>query len=206
MARRSLPTVSLAGLAALALVAGGLDLLAREAYRRATDAEGREAARRRALPDANLLDLDDPALPRSALVGALALRPRDPRLLAALAARRDDPLDDDALRLALEAVRVAPHAAGVAHAVTERLLRAGEDLAARAVRAADTVRRAVASGRGDVAPLVEDAAHLRARARAVLDTVIAVDAGLSPTAPGRGPVGERAGLASRLRAELDEAP
>ncbi|MBL9087819.1 MAG: hypothetical protein JNM10_11840 [Planctomycetia bacterium] len=197
------------GLAALGVAAFALatrEAVGREAWRRATTAAEVAAARAALLPDAGLvvlpLDGEDPAVLRR----ALALRPRDPRLLAALAAAAPDPLDDAALASAVRASAVAPYAGGVADATTSRLLAAGEELAAAAVLWRDRVRRAAASARPDREELALEAARTLARARAVLGAVLAVDAALSPTTPGRAPVTERAAVARRRLAELEEAP
>jgi len=198
--------------AILALLALGTFALAarevvgRDAWRRATTVEEIASARAALLPDAGLVVLPQDATDVATLRRALALRPRDPRLLAALAAASPEPLDDAALALAVHASAVAPYAGGVADATTSRLLAAGEELAAAAVLWRDRVRRAAASTRPDREELAREAARTLARARAVLGAVVAVDAALSPTTPGRAPVTERAAVARRRLAELEETP
>ena len=196
--------VALLGLATFALAAR--EVAGREAWRRAGTAEDLAAARAGLLPDAGLVALPADAGDVATLRRALVLRPRDPRLLAALAEALPDPLAPDALALAVRATVVAPYAGGVADATTRRLLAAGEARAAAAVLWRDRARRAERSGRPDREEVAREASRALAGAREVLEAVLAVDAALSPTTPGRAPVGERAATARRRLAELEDAP
>jgi len=198
--------------AAVALV-GGLtfavavrEVAGREAWRRAPDAVALAAARAWTLPDAGLVVLPTEADVPEALRRALTLRPRDPRLLAALAVGAADPFDAAALALAVHAVAVAPYAGSVADATSARCLAEGEVRAATAVLWRDRARRAAASGRPDRTEVAAEAARSLADARRVLGAVLAVDAALSPTTPGRAPVTERAAQARRLLADLEATP
>ncbi|MFO0933821.1 MAG: hypothetical protein U1E39_14115 [Planctomycetota bacterium] len=182
------------------------EAVGREAWRRACTPAEVEAARASRFPDAGLVVLPADAADVETLRRALVLRPRDPRLLAALAAAGDDPLSPEALALAVRASVVAPYAGGVADATTERLLAAGEARAAAAVLWRDRARRAVSSGRPDRDEVAREAARSLAAAREVLEAVLAVDAALSPTTPGRAPVTERAAAARRRLDELGDAP
>jgi hypothetical protein len=195
--------------ALLSLVTVGLaarEAVGRAAWRNAETAADLAAARASLLPDAGLVALPFDAGDVATLRRALVLRPRDPRLLSALAEAAEDPLAPAALALAVRATVVAPYSGRVADATTARLLAAGEARAATAVLWRDRARRAAASGRPDREELEREAERSLAGAREVLEAVLAVDAALSPTTPGRAPVTERADAARRRLAELEETP
>lgn len=193
-----------AGLAAATFLVAANEVTTRDAARDGVDPEARAAVRRRRLPDADLVDPATDGL--AAADAALAVRPRDPWLLAAAAAARPDPLDDRALALAVRAAEVGPWAGAVADATAARLLAGGQDLATRGRRLRERATRAAAAGRPDAAGLAAEAEVALQRARAVLDAVVAVDAAIAPSTPGRGPLREKAADARQWLEALEGRP
>jgi hypothetical protein len=153
-----------------------------------------------AFPDADVAAGDERVDPAQRFARSLALRPRDPRLLASLASALERTDGAEAVRLRVHAARVAPYDGQLAAVSGTRLLELGRRAVERA--ALESERAARAAGRPGATEHEAEARSARDVAERAFQAVLDVDAATGPRAPHRRFVLENADEARRRLEEL----
>jgi hypothetical protein len=186
---------------AATLALGARELVCRRAWERAEDPASRSDAASAVLPDA---DVEAGGAGPDAATRALALRPRDPRLLVMAARARLTADDVEAARLVARAAEVAPYAGEITGFFVPTLFERGEAAARAAADGEERARRAERAKDAGAAALREESLRQREAARAAFGAIVELDRLIAPKAPGRRAISDRVEAARQWLLDLSD--
>jgi hypothetical protein len=158
------------------------EVSSRMTWLHAEDGASRTSAAAMILPDADVVAFEGD---EDAWARAVAIRPRDPRMLALAAGPRWSDREAEAVRLLLRAADVAPYAGRLASEAGARILEVGERRAREAVEWRERARRATEAKAAGAEELEVEARQRMVRARGMLEALLELDRRTGPSAPGR---------------------